>query len=71
MSELSTCWYTSSELYDSKFLCAFPVQVCIARGSELNLEKFLDQKITCTFRQVFSGTDMVGEGYSECCGKLR
>lgn len=70
MSEMSTCWYTSSTQYDTKFLCAFPVQVCVATGRELDLEKFLDQKITCTFRQISSGMNKAGEGYSERCGKV-
>lgn len=70
VSEMGTCWYTGSALYDSKFLCAFPVQVCVTRGRELNLEKFLYHKITCTFRQVSSGKNKVGEGNAECCGKV-
>lgn len=70
VSEVSTCWYTSSTLYDAKFLCAFRRQVCVARGRELNLGKLLDQKINCTFRQVSPGMNKAGEGYAECCGKV-
>lgn len=40
------------------------------RGRELNLENFLYHKITCTFRQVSSGKNKVGEGSAECCGKV-
>lgn len=56
----------SSTLYYTKFLWAFPVWAGVAW--ELCLEKVLEQKIACTFRQFSFGMSRVGEDFAECCG---
>lgn len=57
-----------STLYYTKFLWVFPVGVSVARARELQLGKVLEQKITCTSRQLCFGMSRVGEGFAECYG---
>lgn len=60
----------SSTMYDTKFLCAFSVQMHVAEGRELHLEKFTDQIITCTFRQDSWEMCKIEEEYAGCCGEV-
>lgn len=55
---------------DTKFLCTFSVQMCVAKARELHLEKFTDQVITCTFRQDSWEICKVEEECARCCGEV-
>lgn len=70
VSEMSTSWYTSSTVYDAQFLCAFSVQVCVARARELYFRIVFRSENYLYLRQVYFGVNKVEEVYAECCVKV-